>query len=69
MLLEPTYASVEGGCKGTLRAEVTTHGTAAHSARPWVGHNAIHDAGEVLRRLVTYAPRTWSSTGWSTTRR
>ena len=58
VLLEPTGAIVEGGCKGTLRAEVTTKGIAAHSARPWNGHNAIHDAGEVLTRLATYQPET-----------
>jgi succinyl-diaminopimelate desuccinylase len=58
VLLEPTDGNVEGGCKGTLRAEVVTKGIAAHSARPWKGHNAIHDAGEILRRLSAYAPRT-----------
>lgn len=58
VLLEPTGGHVEGGCKGTLRAEVVTKGIAAHSARPWKGHNAIHDAGEVLRRLTTYRART-----------
>jgi succinyl-diaminopimelate desuccinylase len=58
VLLEPTGAIVEGGCKGTLRAEVTTKGIAAHSARPWNGHNAIHDASEVLGRLVAYEPET-----------
>ncbi len=58
VLLEPTGSIVEGGCKGTLRAEVTTKGIAAHSARPWNGHNAIHDAGEVLTRLATYQPET-----------
>lgn len=54
VLLEPTTAIVEGGCKGTLRAEVVTTGTAAHSARPWKGHNAIHDATGVLTRLTAY---------------
>ena len=58
VLLEPTGSIVEGGCKGTLRAEVTTKGIAAHSARPWNGHNAIHDAGEVLNRLATYQSQT-----------
>ena len=58
VLLEPTGGLVEGGCKGTLRAEVTTKGIAAHSARPWKGHNAIHDAGEVLDRLAAYTPVT-----------
>jgi succinyl-diaminopimelate desuccinylase len=58
VLLEPTGAIVEGGCKGTLRAEVSTKGIAAHSARPWNGHNAIHDAAEVLTRLAAYEPET-----------
>jgi succinyl-diaminopimelate desuccinylase len=63
VLLEPTGATVEGGCKGTLRAEVTTTGVAAHSARPWKGHNAIHDAAEILRRLVDYSPQTHTVDG------
>jgi succinyl-diaminopimelate desuccinylase len=58
VLLEPTNGAVEGGCKGTLRAEVATTGLAAHSARPWKGHNAIHDAEAVLHRLTTYDQRT-----------
>ncbi len=58
VLLEPTDAQIEGGCKGTLRAEVSTKGIAAHSARPWKGHNAIHDAAEILTRLVDYRPET-----------
>jgi succinyl-diaminopimelate desuccinylase len=29
-----------------------------HSARAWLGHNAIHDAGDLLARLATYEPRT-----------
>lgn len=57
ILMEPTSAQVEGGCQGTLRYTVTTRGRAAHSARSWAGHNAIHDAAEVLQRLVEYSPR------------
>jgi succinyl-diaminopimelate desuccinylase len=57
VLLEPTAGLVEGGCNGTIRVEVTTRGVAAHSARAWMGHNAIHDAGRVLARLQAYAPR------------
>jgi len=56
VLCEPTNAEIEGGCQGTLRAEVRLRGVAAHSARSWKGHNAIHDAGEVLRRLAAYEP-------------
>ena len=57
VLLEPTRALVEGGCKGTLRAEVTTRGVAAHSGRPWMGENAIHAAAPILARLAAYEPR------------
>ena len=58
VLLEPTGGAVEGGCKGTLRVEVATKGIAAHSARPWKGHNAIHDAAAVLARLSAYDAET-----------
>jgi succinyl-diaminopimelate desuccinylase len=57
VLMEPTSAVVEGGCQGTMRVQVTTRGTAAHSARSWLGHNAIHDAAEVLNRLHSHQPR------------
>lgn len=58
VLLEPTDGGIEGGCKGTMKVDIATKGIAAHSARPWNGHNAIHDAGEILTRLSTYEPRT-----------
>ncbi|MEV4412095.1 succinyl-diaminopimelate desuccinylase [Catellatospora sp. NPDC049609] len=57
VLLEPTYGAVEAGCQGTMRARVRTHGTRAHAARSWLGSNAIHQAGEVLRRLEAYQAR------------
>ncbi|MEH0930010.1 succinyl-diaminopimelate desuccinylase [Micromonospora sp. CPCC 205558] len=57
VLLEPTYGIVEAGCQGTMRAIVTTTGERAHAARSWHGVNAIHAAGEVLRRLQTYEAR------------
>jgi len=57
VLGEPSNAGIEGGCNGTLRVEVRVPGVAAHSARSWMGVNAIHGAGEVLRRLAEYAPR------------
>lgn len=57
VLLEPTRALVEGGCKGTLRVEVSTTGVAAHSGRPWMGENAIHAAAPILDRLAAYEPR------------
>ena len=58
VLLEPTSGAVEGGCKGTLRVEVTARGVAAHSARPWNGVNAIHEAGTLLGRLTAYDAQT-----------
>ena len=57
ILMEPSVASVEAGCQGTLRVDVVTRGERAHSARAWMGHNAIHDAAEVLVRLRDYEPR------------
>ncbi len=57
VLLEPTTAQVEGGCKGTLRVEVELVGRAAHSGRPWLGDNAVHRAAEVLARLRDYEAR------------
>ena len=58
VLGEPSNGGLEGGCNGTLRAEVRLTGVAAHSARAWAGDNAVHKAGEVLRRLEAYEPRT-----------
>ncbi len=57
ILCEPSNARIEGGCQGTMRIEVELTGVAAHSARSWMGHNAIHDAGAVLQRLAAYRPQ------------
>jgi succinyl-diaminopimelate desuccinylase len=48
VLLEPSGGAVEGGCQGTLRAAIKVTGARAHTARSWMGRNAIHVAGEVL---------------------
>ena len=53
---EPTNCGIEGGCNGTIRFDVVTHGVAAHSARAWMGRNAIHEAAEILNRLNAYTP-------------
>lgn len=57
VLMEPSNAVVEAGCQGTMRVDVRTTGVRSHSARAWMGDNAIHKAGEVLRRLEDYRPR------------
>ena len=57
ILGEPSGGEVEGGCNGTLRVVVRTHGVRAHSARAWIGENAIHAAAPVLARLAAYRPR------------
>jgi succinyl-diaminopimelate desuccinylase len=54
VLLEPSGAVVEGGCQGTLRADVVATGKRAHSARSWLGSNAIHSAGGILDVLRGY---------------
>ncbi|WP_369261847.1 succinyl-diaminopimelate desuccinylase [Streptomyces sp. R35] len=58
ILLEPTDGQVEGGCQGTLRVFLKTKGERAHSARAWMGSNAIHAAAPILARLAAYEPRT-----------
>jgi succinyl-diaminopimelate desuccinylase len=58
VLLEPTDGTVEGGCQGTLRVESRIRGVRAHSARSWLGTNAIHAAAPLLTRLADYRPRT-----------
>lgn len=57
VLLEPSDGKVEGGCQGTLRVSVQTAGRRAHSARSWLGDNAIHKAAPILARLAAYEPR------------
>ena len=57
VLLEPTDGVVEGGCQGTMRAQIRATGERAHSARSWMGRNAIHEAAEILRVLREYQPR------------
>ena len=57
VLMEPSNGVVEAGCQGTMRVEVRTSGERAHSARSWMGRNAIHGAGEILSRLTAYQPR------------
>ncbi len=54
VLMEPTSARIEGGCQGTTRFAITTTGIAAHSARSWLGDNAIHSASAVIDRTRAF---------------
>jgi succinyl-diaminopimelate desuccinylase len=58
ILGEPSGGFIEAGCQGTIRVVVSATGTRAHSARSWLGDNAIHKLGEVLDRLTAYEART-----------
>ena len=54
ILLEPTGGWIEAGCQGTIHARVTFLGARAHSARPWMGVNAVHRAAPMLSRIAAY---------------
>jgi succinyl-diaminopimelate desuccinylase len=57
LLGEPTDATIEAGCQGTLRLQVTLRGVRAHSARPWMGRNAIHRLGPLLSAVAGHPTR------------
>jgi succinyl-diaminopimelate desuccinylase len=58
IVCEPSNAIIEAGCQGTMRVELRTTGKRAHTARPWMGVNAIHALGGALLRLEEYRART-----------
>lgn len=57
ILLEPTDLKVELGCNGVINAEVTVRGKTAHSARPWLGVNAVARAVKWLGEITRFEPR------------
>jgi succinyl-diaminopimelate desuccinylase len=57
VLAEPTSALIEAGCQGTMRLVATFTGERAHTARAWLGRNAIHGLAPVLQRIASYVPR------------
>lgn len=56
VVLEPCDGEIQIGCNGVVNAVVTFRGHAAHSARPWLGDNAITKAGRWLSRMHDLAP-------------
>ena len=52
VVMEPTSNAIQLGCLGNLNADVTFSGTSSHSARPWLGSNAIHDAIAALQGIA-----------------
>ncbi len=57
VLGEPTGALVEAGCQGVIKLEIEVGGARAHTARPWMGVNAIHRLAPILDRISGYQPR------------
>lgn len=57
LLAEPTAAGVEAGCQGILQVEAVTEGRRAHTARGWLGVNAIHRMAPLLERVARYDGR------------
>jgi succinyl-diaminopimelate desuccinylase len=54
ILLEPTGGWIEAGCQGTIHTRLTFLGARSHSARPWMGVNAVHRAAPMLGRIAAY---------------
>jgi len=57
ILGEPTSGDVEAGCQGTMRIEVSLAGARAHTARPWMGRNAVHRLGRLLAVVEAFDER------------
>ncbi len=58
ILGEPTLGAIEAGCQGAVRFQLTLAGARAHTARPWMGRNAVHRLAPVLAELAAYEART-----------
>jgi succinyl-diaminopimelate desuccinylase len=56
VIMEPTSNTVQLGCMGNLNADARFSGESAHSARPWLGDNAIHGAVLGLQDLALREP-------------
>ena len=58
ILGEPTGGQIEAGCQGAIRVQVHLAGARAHTARPWMGRNAVHRLAPILADLAAYEART-----------
>lgn len=56
IVLEPTNRELQAGCNGAINATVSFLGEPAHSARPWLGVNAITRAGAFLHKMDSVQP-------------
>lgn len=65
VVLEPTDNEIHAGCLGNLSAELVFHGESAHSARPWLGTNAVERAVSGLARVLPVQPREVDVSGLS----
>ena len=57
-VLEPTDRQIQAGCQGGFNVLVGFTGEAAHSARPWLGENAVTKAGSFLAAMHGRDPET-----------
>ncbi len=63
VVMEPTDLRLEVGCNGAINATVRFTGKSAHSARPWLGENAVTKAGAWLAELHTREPEVFDIDG------
>ena len=56
IVFEPTNNEVQLGCQGVLNAELSINGLEAHSARPWLGNNAVYKLIPLLEYLNDLKP-------------
>lgn len=54
ILGEPSGGIIEAGCQGSIRLKITATGVRAHSARAWMGDNAMHKLAPVISRIAAY---------------
>jgi len=56
LVMEPTDNEVQVGCVGSINARLTWHGRSSHTARPWLGVNALDLAVAQLSGVAGLPP-------------